>query len=75
MFKIQEGVSVAKVGSVGGGLWWVMLGFISEEKEFDLNLLWDREPVKDICMLRQGFEIFFFRDLLISFNVLDCGQH
>lgn len=55
--EIQEGVSVEKVCSVGGGLWWAMLGFISEQKEFDLNLLWDTEPVKDFSMLRQGFEI------------------
>lgn len=62
--KIQEGVSMEKVCSVGGGLRWVLLGFISEEKEFGLNLLWDTEPVKDLYMLWQGFQI----------NVLDCGQ-
>lgn len=38
-------VVVEQVGEVGGGL--VMKSFVSEEKDFELDPLWDREPVED----------------------------
>ena len=37
-------VMVEQICEVGGGL--VMEGFVSEEKEFELDALWDREPVE-----------------------------
>lgn len=36
-------VVVEQVGEIGVGL--VMVGFVSEVKDFELDLLWDREPV------------------------------
>ena len=37
-------MAVEQVTEVGRGL--VMEGFVCEEKDFELNSLWDREPVE-----------------------------
>jgi len=39
-----EGVVAEQVDEVGGGL--VMEGFMSEEKDFEVDPLWDWEPVE-----------------------------
>lgn len=37
-------MAVEQVTEIGRGL--VMEGFVSEKKDFELNSLWDREPVE-----------------------------
>lgn len=39
----EEAEAVAQVGGVGGGL--IMEGLVSEEKDFELDHLLDRQPV------------------------------
>lgn len=48
-----------------------MLGFIFEQKEFELLL--EREQVEDGCILWEGFDFWTVRDLLIPLNVSGCG--
>lgn len=44
MEAVGWSVFVEKVGEVGGGL--LMEGFVSGEKEFELNLSWDMEQME-----------------------------
>ena len=41
---VERSVAVEQVGELGEAL--VMEGFVSEEKDFELDLLWDREPLE-----------------------------
>ena len=46
-------MAVEQVSEVGRGL--VMEGFVCEEEDFELNALWDREPVE---VLEDGGNVF-----------------